>query len=186
MKWLILAIWLSFVHVAGSNELIRLNSPMPSWINDPLTKKSKNNIYTNETYSVQGNSDNKIIWYKRFLTITGSNFGPPAEWKNEDGTSTSKYSHATIVYEEDGHLSDEYKKKFKKGLVNVECNPNAIMCDKLDRIKSWMVSLKAGPHKLVKVEVYYKEGDVTKMSFEYPFENTNTVLFSVEYGKKIN
>lgn len=121
-----------------------------------------------------------------FLTITGSSFGPPAEWKNEDGTSTSKYSHATIVYEEDGHLSDEYKKKFKKGLVNVECNPNAIMCDKLDRIKSWMVSLKAGPHKLVKVEVYYKEGDVTKMSFEYPFENTNTVLFSVEYGKKIN
>lgn len=184
MKWIILAIWLSFVNATGNDELIRLNNAMPSWIYDPLTIKAKNNIYTNKTYSVQGNSDNKIVWYKRFITITGGDFGPPAEWNNEDDTSTSKYSHATIIYAEDGAISYNKNKQNKKVLI--ECNPNSIMCNNLDSLKSWMLSLKAGPHRIIKIEAYYKKGDVTKMTFEYPYENTNIVLFSVERGKKIN
>lgn len=170
-----------FTTLLSANDIIKLGNPMPSWIDDPSTTKLKNNTYSNKTHFVQGDKNNKIIWYKRYIEITGGSFGVYKDWPNEDEKTTSKYSHATIIYEEDGAISNKKSHNY----VTVDCNDESMLCDKFERIESWLVSLKAGPHRPVKVEVYYKDGDVTKMTYEYKNKNTNIVNFSIERGHRI-
>jgi len=156
-------------------EKLEVGKPMPQWIYDKSTKKEKYNIYTNSTHSVQGDKNNNITWYKRFVQVEGS-LGVSETW----GTST--YSHATIIYSEGGNLSNAKNRTCPK--ITVKCSEKEMLCKSIKNIKSWVMSLKSSANKLDSVEVYYKNGDVTKMTYEYPPDTTRKFLLSVEYGQK--
>ena len=156
-------------------EKLEVGKPMPQWIYDKSTKKEKYNIYTNSTHSVQGDKNNNITWYKRFIQVEGS-LGVSETW----GTST--YSHATIIYSEGGNLSNAKNRTCPK--ITVKCSEKEMLCKSIKNIKSWVMSLKSSANKLDSVEVYYKNGDVTKMTYQYPPDTTRKFLLSVEYGRK--
>jgi len=157
-------------------EKLEIGRPIPQWIYDKSTKKEKFNIYTNSTNSVQGDKNNKITWYKRFIQVDGS-LGVYETW----GTST--YSHATIIYSEGGNLSNAKNKTCPK--ITVKCSEKEMICKSIKDIESWVMSLKSSANKLESVEVFYKDGDVTKMTYTYPPNTTRKFLLSIEYGKKI-
>jgi len=157
-------------------EKLEVGKPMPQWIYDKSTKIEKDNIYTNSTHSVQGDKNNNITWYKRFIKVKG-HLSVSETW----GTST--YSHATLIYSEGGNLSSVKNKVCPK--VTVKCAEKEMMCKNFKNLKSWVLSLKSSAHKLENVEVFYKDGDVTKMTYEYPPNTTNEFILSVEYGQKL-
>jgi hypothetical protein len=157
-------------------EKLEVGKPMPQWIYNKSTKKEKNNIYTNDTHSVQGDKNNNIVWYKRFIKVEG-HLGVFKTW----GTST--YSHATIVYSEGGNLSNAKNKVCPK--VTVKCGEKEMICKNFENLKSLVLSLKSSAHKLEKVEVFYKDGDASKITYKYPPNTTREFMLSIEYGKKL-
>jgi hypothetical protein len=60
-----------------------------------------------------------------------------------------------------------------------------MICKNFENLKNWVFSLKSSEHKLENVEVFYKNGDVSKMTYKYPPNTTNEFILSVEYGKKL-
>ncbi len=175
---LILSFILIFTSVSflQALEKLEVGKPMPQWIYDKSTKKEKNNIYTNSTHSVQNDKNNNIVWYKRFIKVEGA-LDIFETW----GTST--YSHATIIYSEGGNLSNAKNKICPK--VTVKCDEKEMICKNIENLKSWVHSLKSSANKLEYVEVFYKDGDVTKMTYKYPPNTTREFMLSVEYGKKL-
>lgn len=157
-------------------EKLEVGKPMPQWIYDKNTEKEKDNIYTNNTHSVQGDNNNNITWYKRFIQVEGA-LGVSETW----GTST--YSHATIIYSEGGNLSNAKNKICPK--VTVKCGEKEMICKNFKNLKSWVLSLKSSANKLEYIEVFYKDGDVTKMTYKYPPDTTRKFVLSVEYGQKL-
>lgn len=157
-------------------EKLEVGNPMPQWIYDKNTKKEKDNIYTNSTHSVQGDKNNNIVWYKRFIKIEG-HLGVYETW----GTST--YSHATVIYSEGGNLSNSKNRVCPK--ITVKCGKNEMMCKNFNNLKSLVLSLKSSANKLEHVEVFYKDGDVSKMTYKYPPNTIREFMLSVEYGKKL-
>lgn len=162
----------NFLHAL---EKLEVGQPMPQWIHNKSTKIEKDNIYTNSTHSVQGDKNNNIVWYKRFIKVKG-HLGVSETW------GTSKYSHATLIYSEGGNLSNAKNKICPK--VTVKCGEKEMICKNFKNLKSWVLSLKSSANKLENIEVFYKGGDVSKVTYKYPPNTTREFMLSVEYGKR--
>lgn len=173
LYFILLCITMNFLQ---ASEKLEVGKPMPQWIYDKNTKKEKDNIYTNSTHSVQGDKNNNIVWYKRFIKVEGA-LGVFETW----GTST--YSHASIIYSKGGNLSNVKNKVCPK--VTIKCSEKEMICKNFKNLKSWILSLKSSANKLESVEVFYKNGDVSKMTYKYPPNTTREFILSVEYGKKL-
>ena len=165
-----------YSNLLHAQEKLALGQSMPKWIHDSKTKKEKNNVFTNDIYSVQGDKSNHIVWYKRFIEVNGS-LGVFKTWDK------SKYSHATLVYSEGGNLSNTKNRTYPKRTV--KCGKQEMLCQNFENLESWVRSLKSSANKLESVDVYYKEGNVTKMTYKYAPETTRKFILSVEYGHKL-
>ncbi len=136
-------------------EDIALGEKAPSWI---ASAKQAHGIYRYENCGV-ALKDKKIVWYSKSIEVNGA----LKVYPTFDG---AHFSHATLLFDNmDPGIGEE-----SENFTDTE------------QLNGAIISIRTSMHNLKRVEAFYKDGNLTKMRYRYPYKEKSRFILEVEYG----
>jgi len=138
-------------------ENITLGAPPPSWIS---IAQKENKLYRYQNCAVAIHK-HKIIWYSKSIEVNGG----LKVYANFDDAS---FNYGIVVFDNmDPSIGEE-----------------SYRYNTIKKLNGAIISIRTSMHNLKRVEVYYKEGNLTKMRYLYPYKEKNHFILEVQYGQK--